>query len=254
VLPGGWAALLESLPDEIVVRPAHEDGDRGVRVLTRDRAGWRLPGGGWTDGATLAAGLLADPGCGVWSVEARPHDHPDLAVLGTGEAPRTLRMVTLVDGGGEASLLWAVLGIPQDGPAGASAAARPGTVRAWVDVASGAVTRAAASRPGDLGVVPVASDPASGLALVGREIPHWAGACDLVLRGAGCMLPLRALGWDVAVTADGPVLTGADPAYDPVPPFPMRAAIERVRAAARPPDQHRRGGAGGADEGPTPHR
>jgi hypothetical protein len=41
-------------------------------------------------------------------------------------------------------------------------------------------------------------------------LPHWPQLRDLVERGARALAPLGTLGWDVALTAEGPVLVEAN--------------------------------------------
>jgi hypothetical protein len=54
-----------------------------------------------------------------------------------------------------------------------------------------------------LGNNPISHHPTSGLPLHGFMIPHFKKACELVLRAAQCFLPVRSIGWDVAITKDG---------------------------------------------------
>jgi hypothetical protein len=249
--PGDWASVLAGLPGPLVVKPAQGYGGRSVRVLIPGEDGWRLLGGGRIDAGGLAAEMLADPEFGVWSVEERIGNHGALAALGDPDVLKTVRMVTLVDGDGGVHLLWAAFRLAQDGPVDNARGGSRGTVSAWVDVDSGAVTRALAPRAGNLGPVPVAADPRSGTPLAGFTLPHWGEAREAVLRGARAMLPLRTLGWDVAITGGGPVVVEANAFYDPVPGFPMRTNIERVRAAARPRAHGRPGGGDGPGTHPA---
>jgi hypothetical protein len=53
---------------------------------------------------------------------------------------------------------------------------------------------------------PCAVHPGTGEKIAGFHLPHWSGARALVERAALRFTPLRAIGWDVALTQDGPVL------------------------------------------------
>ncbi len=57
--------------------------------------------------------------------------------------------------------------------------------------------------------------PRTGVALDGFRIPFWEDACALVERAAIAFLPLRTIGWDVAITADGPLLIEGNASWDP---------------------------------------
>lgn len=66
------------------------------------------------------------------------------------------------------------------------------------------------------GLVEVTHHPRTGLPLDGFEVPHWSAAVELARRAhADAFREFRALGWDVAVTADGPVLLEANAWFDP---------------------------------------
>jgi hypothetical protein len=49
----------------------------------------------------------------------------------------------------------------------------------------------------------------------GFAIPLWAEACALVERAALAFLPLRTIGWDVAVTPRGALLIEGNVTWDP---------------------------------------
>jgi len=56
--------------------------------------------------------------------------------------------------------------------------------------------------------------PKSGFRFSNTALPFWKDAIDCVLEGAICLQPLRALGWDVAITENGPLLLETNHNYD----------------------------------------
>ncbi len=56
--------------------------------------------------------------------------------------------------------------------------------------------------------------PLTGIRFDGIALPYWAELKSLVCAAAHQMLPLRSIGWDVAITPDGPVLVEANHDYD----------------------------------------
>jgi hypothetical protein len=52
--------------------------------------------------------------------------------------------------------------------------------------------------------------PDTGVRFESLALPHWPRVRDLVERGARALAPLGTLGWDVALTAEGPVLVEAN--------------------------------------------
>ncbi len=59
-----------------------------------------------------------------------------------------------------------------------------------------------------------AEHPATGARFDGLRLPHWIELKAVVRSAAREMLPLRSLGWDVAITPDGPLLIEANHDYD----------------------------------------
>lgn len=75
---------------------------------------------------------------------------------------------------------------------------------AYVDLDTGLLGPALVPRPGRLGPIPASE--LDGHPIEGRPMPLLAECLDLVTRHAHAFLPMRTLGWDIALTARGPVV------------------------------------------------
>lgn len=229
-----WAeTLAREAPSAFVVRPASGPRAVGVRVLRR--AELEAPGGdgvGWGD----LARELAD---GPWPeliVQAAPEPHPELAALCGGGVLATLRIVTLRDEGRPARVLWAGLRLPTGAdPAEGYRSAGTG-LRARVR-RDGTLDRGVMVAPSGHGLLWVDEHPVSGRRISGTPVPDWEGCRDLAARAARAVAPLRTVGWDVAPTADGPVVVEGnawwaalqDPAGGSVPVRDaLRQAVARL--------------------------
>ena len=66
----------------------------------------------------------------------------------------------------------------------------------------------------------------------GFQLPVWTEACQLAREAARLFLPLRFVGWDIALTETGPVLVEANWNSDPPNPHQslhlLREAIQRL--------------------------
>lgn len=238
-----WArALAERAPAEAVVKPASAELGAGVRVLRRQGRGARDAAGrrwSWDD---LAADL-ARARHEAYVVQPRLRPCAELRRLSGSEVLQCLRIVTLLDERGRAEVLYAVLRIsasaavvdsfraPGSGATGNLIARveRDGTLAIPVGVA-----------PGGYGLVRVAVHPATGVALPGRPAPGWEAARALALRAAEAFAPVRTVGWDVAVTDEGPVVVEGNAWWgatgDPDGALlPVRDALRRAVAAAGSP-------------------
>jgi len=189
-----------SLPAAFVVKPVGGMGGRGVEFFERrgDEA--------WSGGRLLTPGdlrrrLCLDAAYGRAIVQERIRNHAALAKLSRSDALQCTRMVTVLKRSGEVELLVAfqkliVGGHQIDNFAGAWT----GNLVAAIDLGSGVL--GAAWADGAL----CAAHPDTGATIAGFRLPHWADARALVERAAQLFKPLRAVGWDVALTEDGPVL------------------------------------------------
>ncbi|MBY0396350.1 MAG: hypothetical protein K2X91_07755, partial [Thermoleophilia bacterium] len=73
----------------------------------------------------------------------------------------------------------------------------------------------------------VSPTSAAGLPAAGARLPLWGDAVALVRRAAPVFLPMRCVGWDVALTPDGPVIVEGNMWWDPPSPDPAAGDIAR---------------------------
>ena len=112
-------------------------------------------------------------------------------------------------------------------------------LRAGVSLEDGVLGPAATTAAEGLGQALLETHPDTGLAVAGLRLPYWEEACALVCAVAPRFIPLRALGWDVALTPTGPVLVETNWGWDPpnwVPGMPaLLDALAAVEPSARRP-------------------
>jgi hypothetical protein len=140
---------------------------------------------------------------------------PRLEAL-VGEAIATARISTVSDAAGEPAIVQFRVRIAgtADSPTDNYHA---GGIAFEVDAATGVVVtgrdQSFASRPCE-----IVASPVTGALLRGVELPHWRAARDLVRAMHRAFGWSSLMGWDIALTADGPVMveTTAIPGIDPV--------------------------------------
>ena len=122
---------------------------------------------------------------------------------------------------------------------------RTGNLIARIDLVRGELGDSWGSASDGVGLARVALHPGTGVPFDGFRLPLWEEAKSLVEKAAILFLPMRCLGWDVALTPSGPVLVEAnmwwDPSnlfgVDPSPPGPglgpLALLLERLSASAR---------------------
>lgn len=136
-------------------------------------------------------------------VQPRVLNHPDLRPLNNG-ALSTVRVLTCLDENNESELIGAIMrmaigkNIVVDN-------AHAGGIAAAVDVWSGTLGPAS-----DLGMSArigwLQCHPTTGARIEGVKLPHWDLLRSLVARAHSTVPGAVVLGWDVAITPDGPLL------------------------------------------------
>lgn len=131
--------------------------------------------------------------------------HPDLKEFTNG-AVGTFRIVTTTTPDG-ISVLYAAWKIPGKGSM-ADNFWREGNLLANVDVGSGEVLRCQKSAGIDAQLID--SSPESGRKIIGLKIPLWEHVKKMTLEVASLLPGERVLGFDVAISPDGPILIEAN--------------------------------------------
>lgn len=196
-------ALLSS-ETRLVLKPSTGYKGRGVIVLE------------WTDGTVLLNGSepAADTVSGVISpldgylVTEFVHQH-DYAETIFPDATNTIRLHTIIDPEtGDIDVIRPSHRFGSDASAPTDNWAQGGYPTP-VDVETGELRRAITLD--DPPRSRLDRHPDTGAQVAGVQVPHWNEVCDLVRSAADVHRYIPFVGWDVVVTADGPVLIEGNP-------------------------------------------
>ncbi len=185
------------------------------RVDEHTDAGIPVPRPDYTDADSLYHWLRSLPySSGVWMLQPRLRPHHDLVPLMPGPGLGTVRIHTFLDQSGQVHLRWPSLKIPGEGSVSDNfRRGFGGSAAAPIDPGSGVlehgVVRAAPAAP----VQQLDHHPPTGIIFRDCVIPRWEELKEAVERAARCFPELPTLGWDVAVTPDGPVMLEANWMY-----------------------------------------
>jgi hypothetical protein len=191
----GDPAVLEQVfgdGQRVVVKPArYSSGGDGVTIAT-----WRH------DVLRNDGGQVIDLRCygqrwGPWLVETHVQQHPALAELAGGTL-NTLRVITLPDASGRRRVAFCVLKLGRGD--GAVDNAHSGGLYLKVQPDTGALADTAY----DESLTSHRRHPDTGVAFAGRQVPAMRQVVAMAERAAMLLPQLSMIGWDIAVTHDGP--------------------------------------------------
>ena len=211
-----WMAFFDSnLPAEFAVKPAEGAYGHGFGLFFRaggayaDAAGRHMDTGGLYD-------ALVPHADGRYIIQERLHNHPELIRLSGTEALQAVRIISLVDNDGQVHILHAHLKVIEgDELVDTLLRGLTGNIEASVELQHGILGPANRVLGTGATVATLPVHPKTKIAFEGLRLPFWAEACHLVRQTAVKFIPIRTIGWDVALTPDGPVIVEGNVWWDP---------------------------------------
>ena len=212
-----WVTFIEEdLPEHFVIKPAESAFGRGLSVFKRTPDGIVDAQGKPHSADDICESMGTVGRFDSFVIQERLWNHPDLLSLTDVQYLQTLRLNTLIDSDGRCRLIHGHMKFI----AGSSAAdnfdyGTTGNLQCLVDLDCGRLPPAVTMTQDPPAIVTVARHPKTKEEFAGFQLPLWEHACRLVLRAAPLFLPLRAIGWDIALTPAGPVLVEGIIWWDP---------------------------------------
>lgn len=211
-----WKRILKGAPDDLFIKLI--DGSWGIDAFTAhriDKTRWQFcdQSGSSSQFHKFAMERLRHRR--GWIMQPIVRNHHKLQEATASRSLSTIRMVTFLDGQ-QAQLLYAVLRIPTgDNSADNFSHGSSGNLVAPVDIETGITGTPRGSRsklwPD---IINVHTHPDSNMKIDRIKLPFWKEAVELAIRGQQTFRELRTLGWDIAITDDGPVIVEANATYD----------------------------------------
>lgn len=180
-----FAGYMEGL-EEIVAKPVAEACGRGVEKLRK------------ADFESISALYHHLVETERYLVEEVICQHETISQIYP-DSVNTLRIVTLTSDDGEPHLLYAFIRIGNGGRVVDNINA--GGMAAPIDLETGVIDKVAFDKDSRY----YEKHPQTGSPIVGVRIPMWREATALVLEAAKMIPQLRYVGWDVAITPNGPI-------------------------------------------------
>jgi hypothetical protein len=215
--PEDWQSFLETrLPDRFVIKPAESAFGHGVRFFART-------GDRFTDAFNRAYTsrqicrlMQTDPDHDSFVIQQRFRNHPDLVRLTGVEHLQTLRIITFTADPDSCRIFHAYLklitgrNIVDNFEHGLT-----GNIQSQIDVDTGRLRSAVTLAKDGAGPRQIPRHPETQIPLDGFLLPCWHEVCELIQKIAPRFLPVKSIGWDVAITPDGPRVVEANIWWNP---------------------------------------
>jgi hypothetical protein len=212
-----WEGFIEShLADEFIIKPCVGSYSRAVSLFMR-AGGTLVDASGATRQASDIYDLMSShPKYESFVIQERLRNHPELIRLSGTESLQTVRITTLIDKAGRCQIIHAHFK-PIIGPylVDTFLDGLVGNVEALVSIEDGRLKPATQITGTPAGIKTIAAHPQTGVSFDGFQLPLWPRACELVTETAPKFLPIRTIGWDVAITPDGPLVLEGNSLWDP---------------------------------------
>jgi hypothetical protein len=197
-----WQLFFEKLPaDEFVIKPSRGAFGEGLKIFKRESGIFKDTKGNVFTAADIYNLMRADTKADSFVVQQRLCSHPEINRLNPSEYLQTVRVTTFIDRKGRFRILFAFLkliggsNITDNFHAGLS-----GNMFAVVNTQDGSLVEGRLIPPDGKGIRFFERHPQTGIEFKTFIIPYWPQVIALVQKAAFGILPVRAVGWDIAVT------------------------------------------------------
>jgi len=209
-----WENFIKTdLPSEFIAKPRSGNKGRGIQLM----------GIGNTSEASDVRTLSIELQKLImekedYILEKRIILHDSIAQLTGTKGLSSLRVFTLVDLNGNSTVMDAYFRVIvndsiTDNISNYDSGKLSGNILAIPDLANGIITSAWIPNENGVGFRDIQDHPRTGLPISGFQLPMWEEVCKLACRAASVFVPIRTIGWDIAITPTGPILIEANERY-----------------------------------------
>jgi len=212
-----WVSFFNlKLPSEFVIKPTPATHGEGLNVFSRSAKGFVDALGKFYTAEDLYETLVSNPKWSCFVVQERLTNISELVHLSDTPYLQTIRMTTFVAENGECYIIYAYLrpivgqNIIDNHYSGLT-----GNLIARVSLNDGVLHSAVFRDQDGSGFKTVRAHPKTKVIFEGFQLPLWQDTCDLVKETALKFLPIRTVGWDVALTPNGIFIVEGNFRYAP---------------------------------------
>jgi hypothetical protein len=228
-----WVNYFERLaPREFIIKPSLGVYAHSFKMLERQGQRWRCKSGQVYSSTELYQSLTQDPHYDRFILQARVRNHDDFTQVSHSEALQTVRVVTLMNSKGKPQIINALLKIVQgnnitDNFAGGDS----GNLLANLNIETGQILAVVGKKNGSLESITYNQQTRKNY--LEFTVPLWKETKELALDAATKFLPIQTIGWDIAITQNGPLMIEGNQCWDPGQNFFKEGLILRNQLALK---------------------
>ena len=147
-------------------------------------------------------------------IQRRVYNHPALKEQFKVDTLTTFRLILIRDGPGTDRIMYAHMKFPGVGrEIDNFNSGVHGGIQAEMNFETGTIESPNISGVDQFGFETITHHPETGVLLKGAKIPFWKETCELALKASRAMKNMSSVGWDIAITQDGPSLIEGNSAW-----------------------------------------
>ncbi len=204
------------VPDVFVIKPSDGEYGKGVNVLVKKGSSFYNYKRKNFTAEELYNYMNSFPNYNSFIIQERITNCSEIRNLSNSNTLQNLRLNTHIDKNGKVHIIAATMKIAVgENDIDNLEFGLTGNVLAILSVQSGRILDVIQYNFAEHKINLIKDHPITGKQLVNFEIPLWKDCCTLIKETAIKFFPLRNIGWDVAVTENGPVIIEGNIFWDP---------------------------------------
>jgi len=207
---------VNTLPEEFLIKPARGVYGKGINIYQRSGEIFINEKNISTTSYEIYDRMMVDRVYNCFVIQERLRNHYDFRHLSNSDFLQTIRVITNIDNNYNCRIICAYLKpIVGKNIVDNQNYGRTGNLLAKIDLDRGVLQSAIFMSSKPHGIEKVTNHPDTGAQFSGFLIPNWKDVCGLAISAAKNFIPIQAIGWDIAVTQNGPYIIEGNIWWDP---------------------------------------
>ena len=203
--------IKDELPSEFVIKPILGEGGASVNAYTKTNGEIKDGLGILTTAHAIYESIMKNETYDSFIVEERLKNHPYLLKINPSENLHTIRIITLVNSSKQCQILNGHLNIAT----GPKITSQQGNLKINISIDDGTLEYGIFFDQKRGGFKKITEHPETGINFKEFKLPFWEEIISLSKKAALKFLPLRTLGWDIAITEKGVIILEINTLYYP---------------------------------------